>query len=77
MSFESSIRTDPLSFFFINIICIVTTVVKYHSHTFLVIDTIVTKHHSYNLGHPHHSTKYQFMPLVTLIMVLSIIVMYH
>jgi hypothetical protein len=67
----------PFHFFFINIICIVTTVVKYHSHTFLVIDTIVTKHHSYNLGHPHHSTKYEFMPLATLIMVLSIIVMYH
>ena len=51
-------------------------IAKYHSHTILVTDTMVTKHHSHNLGHPHHNAKYQFMPLATLIMVLSIIVMY-
>jgi hypothetical protein len=30
----------------------------YHSHTNLVIDTMTTKHHSRNLGHPHNSAKY-------------------
>jgi hypothetical protein len=49
---------------------------KYHSHTFLVINIIVIKHHSCNLDHPHHSTKYQFMPLAILIMMVNIIVMY-
>jgi hypothetical protein len=59
MSFEFLICTDHLSsIFFINIICIVTTVAKYHSHTNLVIDTMTTKHHSHNLGHPHRSAKY-------------------
>jgi hypothetical protein len=49
---------------------------KYHSHTTLVTDTTVIKHYSRNLGRPHHSAKYQFMPLAILIMVLSIIIMY-
>jgi hypothetical protein len=30
---------------------IVTTIAKYHSPTTLVTDTIVTKHHSHNIGH--------------------------
>ena len=77
MPSESSIRTEPLSFFLlINIIYIVTTVAKYRSHIILVIDIMVTKHPSHNLGHLHHSAKYQFMPLATITMVLSIIVMY-
>jgi len=76
MPFDSSIRTEPLFIFLINIIYIVTTVAKYHLHTILVIDSTVTKHPSHNLHHPHHSAKYQFMPLATIIMVLSIIVMY-
>jgi len=72
MPFESFIRTEPLSFFLL-IICIVTTVAKYHSHTILVIYTMVIKHPSHNLGRPHHSAKYQFMSLATVIMVPSII----
>ena len=62
--------------FLINIIYIVTTITKYHSHTTLVTATTVTKQPSHNLGHPHHSAKYEFMPLVTLVIVLSIIIMY-
>jgi len=51
-------------------------VAKYHLHTILVIDTTVTKHPSHNLSHPHNSAKYEFMPLATIIMVLSITVIY-
>ena len=52
------VTTDTISY--LNPICIVTMVAKYHSHTNLVIDITITKHHSRNLGHPHRSVKYHY-----------------
>jgi len=71
MSSQPSICINPLFILLNNIIYIVITVAKYHSHTTLVTDTMVTKHYSHNFGHPHHNATYQFMLLATLIMVVA------